>query len=230
MTATETDSARRVPLTPDGVPDVEAMRATGLGAHADEWERRMKIVSEFCLARRKVGYGRVARAAQRIANAYKCSPRAIYNWLKQLRKRGPVALVPAIRASGYSGSLPPDLQAAICRFYDDASEPQTPGHATAMRMFGMLPVLPTAREAHREVVLPYFQAGGADPPSYWTTQRFIKRTLRAPQGVLTRATNGTRAQPELDGVRPRIAVTDYSVVATAWWPKPRRTLPETSAH
>jgi len=146
----------RVPLTRDGIPDVAAMHAIGLGALADEWSRRMKLVAEFRAQRQKVGYGHVAQAAQYIADLYECSVRCVYNWDKLMRDGGPAALVPAPPESRGKSCLPADLQAAVREFYLSYNRP-------------------TAKQVYRHVVLPYYDQRPDDPPAYCTVARYLKK-------------------------------------------------------
>ena len=105
----------RIPLTHDGVPDVAAMHAMGLGRHAEEWGKRMRVVAEFCEARTRHGKGR--GVARMIAEKFGVSVGTIYNWHRAMLAAGPAALVPAWDSGRGRTVLPLDLQCQVREFY-----------------------------------------------------------------------------------------------------------------
>jgi transposase InsO family protein len=143
----------RVPLTRDGAPDVAAMRAMGLGAHADEWDRRMRIVAEFMQARARHGAGRHVAAA--VAAKYGICVSSLYNWQRALARGGPAALVPAWEPGHGRTCLPAGLQLQIREFYLNSRQA-------------------TAEQVYRAVVVPFFVERGEDPPHVATVRRYIK--------------------------------------------------------
>jgi len=141
-------------MADDRLPDVAALRAQGRGRLADEWDRRMQILSEFEAARSP---GKKTAAAQRIAAEHGISVTVLYAWRRLLEEGGPVALVPGWNPRRGT-TLPAELQHQIRAFFLDGRQA-------------------TVAQVYRHVVLPFFAERGEDPPSYATVRRFVRADI-----------------------------------------------------
>lgn len=185
--------ADRLPLTHDGLPDVAAMRALGLGAHADEWDRRMRIVSEHLDRRLRAGRGGMRAAARLVAEMHGVSTSTVYSYTRDHRRGGPAALVPAWRSGTPGTTLPPELQRQIRESWLNSRRA-------------------TVAQVYRDVVLPYYKDQREDPPSRSAVRRFVRKHILPLEAVFWR--DGRReyeARVEPKNVR------DLPTDPNDWW-------------
>jgi len=106
----EPSAPAHIPITPDGVPDIGALRAQGRDAHADEWDRRMRALARLDVELKKVDYGRIQEAWGRVAAEFNVSTRTLRRWRSEREVAGPAALVPAHGSHrGESRVIPDEL-------------------------------------------------------------------------------------------------------------------------
>jgi len=146
----------RVPLTHDGLPDVAAMRALGLDSHADEWDRRMRIVAEYSDLRIRAPHGGKRAAAQLVAQKYSESLSTIYRYWKDWREGGPAALLPAWQTQAGRTTLPADLQCQVREFWLNSRRA-------------------SVAQVYKSVVLPYYKDINTQPPHRSTIARFLRK-------------------------------------------------------
>jgi len=162
-----------VPITGDGLPDLAAMRALGMGKAGDEWSRRMDLVARFRSARNAAAHGQTGAAAERIAAECGVPVKTLYRWDRALDSGGPVALVPA-RGGARRGTtmLPPKL-------------------CDKIRAYWMSRQLPPVTEVFDRVVVPYYANNGRACPHLATVRRYLASAVSPIEAVAFR--EGPRA-------------------------------------
>ncbi len=152
-----------IPIRPDGLPDLAAMREFGMARHAQEYERRSAAVAE---ARSRLSRTRTTKRTKgqvwaEVAGLYNTKARTLQRWDQTLRDAGPVALVPTwgLALRRRYRSIPEELQGKILEAWSDYT-------------------CRTARQIYRTIVVPWCQHMGTDPPCYRTVCVFLDRETR----------------------------------------------------
>ena len=149
------DGQQTIPLTRDGLPDLAALRSLGLDQYADEWNRRMRAVSDASHARMRADYGEKTTAMRRVADMHGVGYRTLQRWYKSWKEGGPAALVPDWKNNRGETCLPVDLQLQIRESW-----------LNSRRM--------SKAQVYREIVQPWYEENRpGECPHYSTVRRFI---------------------------------------------------------
>ena len=145
-----------IPTTPDGVPDVAAMRVMGLGHQVDEWDRRMRAVARVRTLLDRADHGAQCAAWTRVAAEYEVGVRTLRRWDRTLQQYGACGLVPAWgQDRRRSRMIPDDLGHQILDAYLDNRQW-------------------TIAMVWRHIVVPYYD-GRRGVPHVSTVRRYIDR-------------------------------------------------------
>lgn len=164
---------RGVPVTPEGLPNKQALEAMGCGSFWDEWDRKMRAVS---LAEEYVDaaeYGGIGVAWRRAASEASCilgrevAVRTLQKWVKDADK-DPALLCPKPRADrGQSRKIPPELGRKILDGWLDRSRP-------------------TVQQIYRDVVRVWCERNQKPMPHRSTVWRYINENTRQVENVAFR--------------------------------------------
>jgi len=189
-----------IPITPDGLPDLPALRRMGLDTHVREYERRFRAVSRLRSLLAEAEYGQVQAARERVAEEYDVSRRTMRKWQAAVEAYGWAGLMPAWHCHrGESRVIPDELQRQILDAY-----------AYQGRY--------SVAQIYERVVEPYCRAHRIEQPHPTTIRRFIERAV--PPQVKVMAREGTRAWQEQHEAK---VVRDLEAAgANGWWASDHR--------
>ena len=184
-----------LPLTPDGLPDLVAMRAGGLARQADETERRLRMVAEA--GARLAGAGRGSRAVawRQVADLYSVSVSTLRRHCRARAEGGAAALVPAWGSTrGTARAIPEKLGLQIL---------------DAWAYGGRL----TVAQIRRHIAIPFCRDAGQGTPDIRTVARYIER--ECPPLVAGIAREGKRFHQERH--EPKVRRSLESAGVNGWW-------------
>lgn len=181
-----------LPLTRDGLPDLVAMRASGLDHEADVYLGSVKVVAELVEAQARAEYGDRRTAVRAVALRNNISLRTAYRRLETAEKGGPAALVPDWHSRDGDTVLPETLQKAVLDFYLDQRGP-------------------TFAQVHRAVVMPHYASDGRQCPTVGCVRRFI----RARVDPLTETVFRRGAKAYAQAMQPRVT-RELPAVGSVW--------------
>jgi len=171
-----------VPVTPDGLPDFEALARYGRHDAIKKTCRRVRAVQEVQGKLAAAAHGRRGSVWREVAAGYGLTVATLRRIEREYREGGPAALVPGYgHARGKLRAIPEDLELAI-------------------RETWLQPTRRNAKEIYRHVVRPWCRERGAPTPHYATVARFIRRRILPVEAVILR--QGKKAYE--NGSRPHI--------------------------
>ena len=150
-----------IPLTPDGLPDLAAMRELGMGTQAEKYVKRMGAVGRLRVRLEQAKHGERREVEEEVAAECGMTARHLRRLDRLLREGGHLALVPikGLSRRGHYRAIPGELQAKILESWSDYC-----GRTT--------------RQIYRHVVQPWCQQAGTHAPSYRTVCIFLARETK----------------------------------------------------
>lgn len=168
-----TEYRRGVPVASDGLPIRSLMIEMGREAALAEFDRKWSALCKLKAALAVAAHGERDAAARTVAKAHAInSISTLYGWRSKANRLGPAALVPAIKATEGTTSIPKPIRKALLAFWN-------------------APLQVSFRQAHRKAEELCTERSIAAPSRY-AVERFLKRR-RLPKGIETAHREGKKA-------------------------------------
>lgn len=197
--AEDTPLPDHIPTLENGMPDTEAMKVMGMDGHVREFHKRSVAVARVEKYLRETGAQTRGEARGMVATEADVSRRTVRRWEKRKEKWGWRGLMPNWgRGRRTYRKIPLELQNHIIDGWCWQG-------------------VRSKRQIYRDIVEPYFEERGEEPPHPRTVERFIEREV--PDVVTDVAREGKRAYQEKH--EPRVE-RELPRTANEWWSSDNR--------